>query len=145
MPPELPPITDCARAAMRSGLQLGLADARGGETFLPFVVVGGEQPRVEQMVPGPDAKDPIPIALDMARRCVAELPHGSAFAIVRDAFLHDPPGKADAIIIEFGVAGTPERHFAAQKYRKPRWLRPFRTIGGLIYLAEPRFAATTGA
>jgi hypothetical protein len=42
----------------------------------------------------------------MARRRVAELPQGSAFAIVRDAFLHDEPGKMDAIIIEFGMAGT---------------------------------------
>ena len=63
------------------------------------------------------------------------------FAVVRDAFLHDPPGKSDAIIIEFGIAGTSERHFAAQKYRKSRWLRRLRTIGGLIYLAEPKFTA----
>jgi len=130
---------------MRTGLQLGLADARAGETFLAFVVVGEQQPRIEQMVPGPEAQDPARVALNMALRCVAELPQGSAFAIVRGAFLHHGPGKVDAIIIEFGIAGTTERHFAAQKYRKARWLRKFRTIGGLIYLAEPRFAAHAGA
>src|SRR5687768_2806981 len=102
MPPALPSITDAARSVMRSGLQLGLADARAGGTFLPFVVIGAEQPRVEQMLPGPEAEDSARVALDMARRTVAELPQGSAFAIVRDAFLHDPPGEADAIIIEFG-------------------------------------------
>jgi hypothetical protein len=142
MPPELPSITDAARAVMRSGLQLGLIDARTAETFLPFVVIGGDQPRIEQMVPGPGAQEPVRIALDMAQRTVAELPHGSAFAIVRDAFLHDPPGKADAIIIEFGIAGTSERHFVAQKYRRSRWLRRIRTVGGLIYLADPKFMAT---
>jgi hypothetical protein len=135
-------MTDTARAVMRSALQLGLADARGGETFLPFVVVGGVQPRVEQMVPGPEGEDPVRAALDMAQRAVAQLPQGSAFAIVRDALLHDPPGKVDAIIIEFGIAGTSERHFAAQKYRRSRWLRRLRTVGRLIYLADPKFAAT---
>ena len=145
MPAELPPISDAARAVMRSGLQIGLADVRAGETFLAFVVVGGEQPSIEQMVPGPEAQDPVRVALDMAQRRVAELPQGSAFAIVRDAFLHDTPGKVDAITIEFGIAGTTERHFAAQKYRKSRWLRRFKTIGGLIYLAEPRFAAPAEA
>jgi len=141
MAPEVPDITDAARAVMRSALQLGVADAKAGETFLAFVVVGGENPRVEQMVPGPEAEDPVRVALDMAQRCVAELPQGSAFAVVRDAFLHDTPGKVDAIIIEFGIVGTSERHFAAQRYRRSRWLRRFRTIGGLIYLAQPQFAA----
>src|SRR4051812_9227892 len=144
MPPQVPEISDAARAVMRSALQLGLADAKAGGTFLAFVVVGGEQPRVEQMVPGPEAEDPVRVALDMAQRFVAGLPQGLPFALVRDAFLHDPPGRADAIIIEFGIAGTSERHFAAQKYRRSRWLRRFRTIGGLIYLAQPRFA-TAGA
>jgi hypothetical protein len=142
---QVPDITETARAVMRSGLELALADSRVGDSFLPFVVVGGGEPRVEQMVPGPEAGDSVRKALDMAQRCVAGLSQGSAFAIVRDAFLHDTGNRVDAIIIEFGIAGTSERHFAAQKYRKARWLRKFRTIGGLIYLAQPRFAAPTGA
>jgi hypothetical protein len=124
---------------------MGLADARGGETFLAFVVVGGERPSVEQMVPEPEAGDPVLAALDMAQRHVAALPQGIPFAIVRDAFLHGGPAKTDAVIVEFGVAGTAERHFAAQRYRRSRWLRTFQTIGGLVYLAEPNFASPAGA
>ena len=137
---EVPDITDAARAILRSALQLGLADAAAGKTFMAFVVVGGEKPRVEQMVPGPEAGDPSGLALEMAQRCVTELSQGLPFAIVRDAFLHEAAGKVDAVVIEFGIAGTAERHFAAQRYRRSRWLRRFRTIGGLIYLAQPKFA-----
>jgi hypothetical protein len=141
MPPDVPAIPDAALAVMRTALRLALADARAGETVLAFVVVGGDEPRVEQMAPGPDVADPVRVSLDMAHRSVADLPRGTAYAVARDAILHDPPGKSDAVIIEFGLAGAPERHYAAQKYRRPRWLRRVRTIGGLIYLAQPRFAA----
>jgi hypothetical protein len=141
MAPDLPPIPDAALAVMRTALRLGLADAAACDTFLAFVVVGGDEPSVVQMAPGPGAQDPVREALDMAQRSVIELPAGTPFAIARDALLHDPPGKSDAVVIEFGLAGSPERHFAAQKYRRPRWLRKFRPIGGLIYLAHPQFAA----